>query len=74
MNAMKRAVIVRAGIERAFLARGGTPEQWARVSADPRKLNLAWDRLLGLPDSHMPPPVEFRDIEPSTGELVREAA
>jgi hypothetical protein len=60
MNAMERAQIVRAGIERAFLARGGTPEQWARVAADPRRFNLAWNRLLGLPDSTMPPRLILR--------------
>ncbi|HWO57704.1 MAG TPA: hypothetical protein VNN55_09080 [bacterium] len=70
MNALERARAVRAGIERAFLAQGGTPEQWARVAADPRKFNLAWRRLLGLPDGTLPPPEEYRNIDPSTGEIV----
>lgn len=53
------------GIRRAFLNRGGTDEQWDRVNADSQKFNRAWNRLLGLPDSVMPPPAEYRNIDPS---------
>lgn len=59
---------VHSGIHEAFLARGGSPEQWARVNADPRKFNMAWRRLLGLADATTPPPVSYRNIDPSTGE------
>lgn len=58
-----------AAIHRAFLAKGGTEAQWARVNADPRKFNRAWRRVLGLPDSTQPPPVAYRCRCPFTGEL-----
>jgi len=58
------------GIRVAFLHRGGSLEQWARVTADPRKFNLAWRRLLGLPDAATSPPAELRNIDPSTGEII----
>jgi hypothetical protein len=63
-SAIEQARIVRSWIERAFLRRGGTPEQWARVAADPRRFNLIWNRLLGLPKSTLPPPPEYRAIDP----------
>ena len=50
-------------IREAFISRGGTPEQWERVRNDPRKFNLAWNRLLGLPDSTFPPPENMRNID-----------
>lgn len=69
-NGLIRAQKVHAAIARAFLAKGGTPEQWCRVCEDPRKFNLAWNRLLGLPDSHMPPPAHLHNIDPGTGEVI----
>ena len=68
-NGLIRAQKVHAAIARAFLAKGGTAEQWTRVCEDPRKFNLAWNRLLGLPDSHMPPPAHLRNVDPNTGEI-----
>jgi len=68
-NGLKRAALSHAAIGRAFLARGGTLEQWDRVCEDPRKFNLAWNRLLGLPDSVMPPPEHLRNVDPNTGEI-----
>lgn len=70
MNALERAAAIRAGIESVFLARGGTPAQWARVETDPRKFNCAWRRVLGLNGRPTPPPAAYRAIDPSTGELL----
>lgn len=68
-NGFRRAQQTHEAIARAFLAKGGTPEQWCRVCEDPRKFNLAWNRLLGLPDSHLPPPAHLRNVDPNTGEI-----
>lgn len=68
-NGLRRAQLVHEAIARAFMAKGGTPEQWARVCEDPRKFNLAWNRLLGLPDSHKPPPAHLCNVDPETGEV-----
>lgn len=67
---MTRAERMHAAIRAAFLAHGGTPEQWARVAADPRKFNMAWRRLLGLPDGTHPPPAALRNVDPITGEIL----
>ena len=60
----ERAKRMHERIREAFLDRGGTPEQWERVRDDPRKFNLAWNRLLGLPDSTLPPPENMRNVDP----------
>ena len=70
MNAAQAGAIIHAGIRNEFHARGGTPEQWARVAADPRKFNRAWRLVLNLPDGDTLPPPEYRKIDPSTGEIV----
>lgn len=49
-------------IRAAFLAHGGTPEQWARVAANPRRFNAAWNGLLHLPKHSRPPPPEYRTL------------
>ena len=59
----ERAKWMHERIREAFLARGGTPEQWERVRNDPRKFNLEWNRLLGLPDSTRPPPKNMRNVD-----------
>jgi hypothetical protein len=66
------AADVHEAIKAAFLARGGTPEQWARVAADPRKFNRAWRRLLKLPEGEKPPALAMRRIDPRTGVIIGE--
>lgn len=70
MNALEVAAKVHAGVHDVFLVKGGTTEQWERVAADPRKFNRAWRRVLGLADGETPPPPDWRNIDPSTGELL----
>lgn len=62
---------IHAAIHAAFLAKGGSPEQWSRVDAEPRKFNRAWRRLLDLPDDTKPPPLAWRVIDPRTGKPLR---
>lgn len=35
-------------------------QNWPSVSADPRLFNRVWRRMLRLPDSDGPPPVQWR--------------
>lgn len=53
---------VHEAIKAGFFAKGGTPEQWERVTADPHKFNTVWNKLLNLPPSSKPPPQKYRNI------------
>jgi hypothetical protein len=43
-----------------FLRRLGDEADWREVSADPRRFNRVWRRMLRLAPSDDPPPVEYR--------------
>ncbi len=66
--------IIRAGIEREYLRRGGTPDKWALAIRDPRLFNRAWNWSLRLPASDKPPPDAWRRVDPSTGRAAQGAA
>lgn len=71
MNAVEQGLAIHEGVKAVFMARGGTQEQWARVAANPRKFNHAWRRTLGLPGDDTPPPPEWLNTDPQTGEFLR---
>jgi hypothetical protein len=47
-------------IRHYFLRQLGDEEDWRAVSADPRRFNQVWRRMLRLAPSDDPPPAEYR--------------
>jgi hypothetical protein len=43
-----------------FLRHLGDEDAWRKVSADPRRFNRVWRRMLRLAPDDSPPPAEYR--------------
>jgi hypothetical protein len=57
---LQKAARRHAKIRDYFLRRLGTEAQWREVSADHRRFNQVWRRMLNLTPDDSPPPAEYR--------------
>jgi hypothetical protein len=57
---LEKAARRHAQIRDYFLRRIGTEDQWRAVSADHRRFNQVWRRMLRLAPDDSPPPAEYR--------------
>jgi hypothetical protein len=57
---LEKAARQHAKIRAYFLRRLGDEADWRAVSADPRRFNQVWRRMLRLAPSDNPPPAEYR--------------
>jgi hypothetical protein len=57
---LQKAARRHARIRAYYLRHLGDEEDWRAVSADPRRFNQVWRRMLRLAPSDDPPPAEYR--------------
>jgi hypothetical protein len=67
---VNRFAQINAAIKAHYIGQGRTEEQWETVSGDPAKFNQVWRHALRLAPDTTPPPKEWRNINPSTGEIL----
>lgn len=61
---------VNDAVKAHYLRQGRSEMQWEEVSGNPSRFNQVWRHALRLPPDITPPPKEWRNIDPSTGEIL----